>query len=98
MVLNFGIVVKDIVIQPSIPKNDTLFQFCAMVNNTLAYFMHTDDNSVRMLGSICKQNKYAETFTYPKDKERNQINALLSKLPKKIFRHFYTFFFCNRKM
>ena len=78
MVLNFGIVVKNIVIEPSIPKSDSLFQFCAMVNNTLTYFMHTDDNSVRMLGSICKQNKYAETFTYPKDKKRNQIYTLLS--------------------
>ena len=77
MVLNIGIAVQDILIEPTIPKNDSLFGFCAIVNNTLAYFMHADDTSVRILGNVCKKTHNLESFT--DNDGRNQINTLLSK-------------------
>ena len=66
--------------ETNIPKDDSLFGFCDIVDNTLTYFMNTDDSSVRMLGALCGKDKFNPNLlkNYG-DEKRNQINTHFSK-------------------
>jgi len=57
-----------------IPQDDNFFGFCDIVDNTLTYFMNTDDTSVRMLGAICNNKNGFNINPYlKKDKTHLKI-------------------------